>query len=143
MASISARILGKPLFSTQIARCRQPCVRSVATHATQHTLNIGAKIPALGFGTFQDSESQEDTVCQALQKGMHLIDTAQVYNVEEQVGKGIKKSGIPHEDIFTSTKLWCNDYHPENIECALDNFLRDLDTPYVDLVLMHYPCIFA
>lgn len=108
MASISARIHGKPLFSTQIARCRQPCVRSVATHATQHTLNIGA-VPAPGFGTFQDSESQEDRVCQALQKGMHLIDTAEVYNVEEQVGKGIKKSGIPHEDIFTSTKLWCND----------------------------------
>lgn len=74
---------------------------------------------------------------------MRLIDTARVYNVEEQVGKGIKKSGIPREDIFVGTKLWCNDYHPDDVERALDGSLKDLDTPYVDLMLMHYPCTFA
>lgn len=41
------------------------------------------------------------------------------------------------------TKLWCNDYHPDDVERALDDSLRDLDTPYVDLMLMHYPCTFA
>lgn len=145
-SAIASRIstFRKPLFSARAARCKQlTSVRTVATRATQYTLNTGAKIPALGFGTFQDPESQEDTVCQALQKGMRLIDTARVYNVEEQVGKGIKKSGIPREDIFLGTKLWCNDYHPDDVERALDDSLRDLNTPYVDLMLMHYPCTFA
>jgi diketogulonate reductase-like aldo/keto reductase len=73
---------------------------------------------------------------------MRLIDTARVYNVEEQVGRGIKKSGVPREEIFLGTKLWCHDYHPEDVERALDDSLRDLDTPYVDLLLMHYPCTF-
>jgi alcohol dehydrogenase (NADP+) len=116
--------------------------RSIATRATSYTLNTAAKIPALGFGTFQDPDSQEGSVSLALRKGMRLIDTARVYNVEEQVGKGIKKSGIPREDIFIGTKLWCNDYHPDDVERAVDDSLRDLDTPYVDLLLMHYPCTF-
>ncbi|KAH8429897.1 aldo/keto reductase [Aspergillus melleus] len=73
---------------------------------------------------------------------MRLIDTARVYNVEEQVGRGIKKSGIPREEIFLGTKLWCNNYHPDDVERAVDDSLRDLDTPYVDLLLMHYPCTF-
>ena len=73
---------------------------------------------------------------------MRLIDTARVYDVEKQVGRGIQKSGIPREDIFLATKLWCNDYHPEDVERAMDDSLRDLDTPYVDLLLMHYPCTF-
>lgn len=73
---------------------------------------------------------------------MRLIDTARVYDVEKQVGRGMKKSGIPRQDIFLATKLWCNDYHPEDVERALGDSLRDLDTPYVDLLLMHYPCTF-
>lgn len=121
----------------------QPCaVRTITSRATSYTLNTGAKIPALGFGTFQDPESQEETVSRALQKGMRLIDTARVYNVEEQVGRGIKRSGVLREEIFIGTKLWCNDYHPDDVERALDDSLRDLDTPYVDLLLMHYPCTF-
>ncbi|CAG8293116.1 unnamed protein product [Penicillium olsonii] len=120
----------------------QPSSRHLATRATSYTLNTGAKIPALGFGTFQDSDSQEKTVSQALQKGMRLIDTARVYNVEREVGRGIKSSGIPRDDIFLGTKLWCNDYHPGDVERALDNSLQDLDTTYVNLLLMHYPCTF-
>lgn len=106
------------------------------------TLNTGSKIPAIGIGTFQDPDAQEDTVCKALRLGLRLIDTARVYDVETQVGKGIKKSGIPREDIFLATKLWCNDFHPEDVERALDDSLRDLDTPYIDLLLMHYPVTF-
>lgn len=124
------------------APLRQHSLRTLATRATSYTLNTGAKIPALGFGTFQDADSQEETVSRALQKGMRLIDTARVYDVEEQVGKGIKKSGIPREEVFLGTKLWCSDYHPDDVERALDDSLRDLDTPYVDLLLMHYPCTF-
>ncbi|KAF2164805.1 hypothetical protein M409DRAFT_37015 [Zasmidium cellare ATCC 36951] len=109
---------------------------------TNFTLNTGAKIPAVGFGTFQDANAQEDTVSLALQRGMRLIDTARVYDVEQQVGKGIKKSGIPRDQIFLGTKLWCNDYHPDDVQRAVDDSLRDLDTPYVDLLLMHYPVTF-
>lgn len=73
---------------------------------------------------------------------MRLIDTAQVYGVHDQVGKGIKKSGVPREEIFLGTKLWCNDYHPDDVPGALKTALEELDTPYLDLLLMHYPCTF-
>lgn len=141
MASFAARVTRMPIFRASLPS-RQPFSRSLATRATSYKLNTGAKIPALGFGTFQDSDSQEETVSRALQKGMRLIDTARVYNVEEEVGRGIKKSGVPREDVFLGTKLWCNDYHPDDVERALDDSLRDLDTPYVDILLMHYPCTF-
>lgn len=145
MASIASRSSRVSGFKTPLVSFRQPLLftRCLTTRATSYTLNTGAKIPALGFGTFQDPDSQEETVSRALQKGMRLIDTARVYDVESQVGKGIKNSGIPREDIFVGTKLWCSDYHPEDVERALDDSLRDLDTPYVDLLLMHYPCTFA
>ncbi|KAF9888303.1 hypothetical protein FE257_008876 [Aspergillus nanangensis] len=142
MASLASGAARTAALRTSFAPLRQNSLRTLATRATSYTLNTGAKIPALGFGTFQDAESQEETVSRALQKGMRLIDTARVYDVEEQVGKGIKKSSIPREDIFLGTKLWCNDYHPDDVERALDDSLRDLDTPYVDLLLMHYPCTF-
>jgi alcohol dehydrogenase (NADP+) len=117
--------------------------RRLTTRATTHTLNTGAKIPALGFGTFQDANAQEDAVSTCLKAGFRLIDTAQVYNVEVEVGKGIKKSGVPRKEIFVGTKLWCNTFHPDDVENALDASLKDLDTPYVDLLMMHYPCVFA
>ncbi|TVY35138.1 putative oxidoreductase [Lachnellula subtilissima] len=118
----------------------RPVPESLTTRATRHTLDTGATIPALGFGTSQDADAQEDAVSRCLKAGFHLIDTAQVYDVEVEVGKGMKKSGVPREDIFLATKLWCNTYHPDDVEAALDVSLRDLDTPYVDLLLMHYPC---
>ncbi|PQE27101.1 aldehyde reductase protein [Rutstroemia sp. NJR-2017a WRK4] len=127
----------------QASKYYQTAARTITTRATQYTLNTGAKIPALGFGTFQDANAQVDGVALALKKGFRLIDTARVYDVEQQVGKGIKKSGIPREEIFLGTKLWCNDFHPDDVERTLDDSLRDLDTPYVDLLMMHYPCSFA
>ncbi|CAK7212905.1 hypothetical protein SBRCBS47491_001622 [Sporothrix bragantina] len=117
-------------------------VRTVATRATQFTLNTGAKIPALGFGTFQDADAQEDAVSRCLQAGFRMIDTAQVYHVEEAVGRGIHKSGVPREDVFLATKLWCNKFHPDDVAASLEDSLKALDTPYVDLLLMHYPVVF-
>ncbi|KAL4877886.1 Aldo/keto reductase [Aspergillus karnatakaensis] len=150
MAALRTSALRTPLLSRSLSpRSRTPLqntlhhlTRPLTTRSTTYTLNNGAQIPALGFGTFQDADSQEETVSRALQRGMRLIDTARVYDVETQVGCGIKKSGVPREDIFLATKLWCNDYHPEDVERALDESLADLDTPYVDLLLMHYPCTF-
>ncbi|KAL4788939.1 Aldo/keto reductase [Aspergillus venezuelensis] len=107
------------------------------------TLNTGDKIPAIGCGTFQDKEQQEGAVLEALKAGVRLIDTARVYDTETFIGNAIKKSGVPRSDIFVTTKLWCNSYHPDDVEGALDESLRDLQTEYVDLFLLHYPCTFA
>lgn len=142
MAFLASRAAGLSSLKKSFMPLRTHPSRALSTRATTYTLNTGAKIPALGFGTFQDPDSQEETVSRALQKGMRLIDTARVYNVENQVGKGIKKSGVPREEVFLGTKLWCSDYHPEDVERALNDSLQDLDTPYVDLLLMHYPCTF-
>ncbi|KAF1987133.1 alcohol dehydrogenase [Aulographum hederae CBS 113979] len=120
-----------------------PHFRGVATRSTQFTLNTGAKIPAVGFGTFQDPDAQEAAVTLALNCGVRKIDTARVYNTEKQIGRGIKNSGVPRNEIFLATKLWCNDYHPDDVERAIDASLKDLDTDYVDLFLMHYPCTFT
>lgn len=117
--------------------------RGLATRATTFKLNTGNHIPALGFGTFQDPDAQEDAVARCLKAGFRLIDTAQVYNVEREVGRGIKKSGVPREEIFLGTKLWCNTFHPDDVEAALEYSLQELDTPYVDLLMMHYPVVFS
>src|SRR6266542_3628239 len=71
-------------------------------------LNNGVEMPILGFGVFQvkDLEECERSVVDAIQTGYRLIDTAQSYENEEAVGKAIKRSGVPREDLFITTKLW-------------------------------------
>ncbi|KAI1413720.1 Aldo/keto reductase [Hypoxylon sp. FL1857] len=107
-----------------------------------HTLNTGQRIPAIGLGTFQDPDEQEASVYTALKCGYRHIDTAHNYGTENKVANGIKRSGISRQEVFLTTKLWCNAHHPDDVEPALDESLRDLDTDYVDLYLMHYPCSF-
>ncbi|RSL97724.1 hypothetical protein CDV31_012904 [Fusarium ambrosium] len=105
-------------------------------------LNTGQKLPCIGLGTFQDPDEQEMSVHTALKNGIRHIDTAHNYGTEKQVSQGIKRSGIKREEVFITTKLWCNAHHPEDVEPALDESLRDLGVDYVDLYLMHYPCSF-
>lgn len=64
------------------------------------------------------------------------------YGTEKQIAQGIRRSGIPRDQIFLTTKLWCNAHHPDDVEPALNDSLSDLGTDYVDLYLMHYPCSF-
>ncbi|KAL2786315.1 NADP-dependent oxidoreductase domain-containing protein [Aspergillus keveii] len=109
---------------------------------TTFKLNTGASIPAVGFGTWQDVDSQEKAVSDALKAGYRHIDTARIYGTEQAVGNAIKKSGIPREEIFLTTKLWNNKHHPDDVEQALKDSLNDLGLVYVDLFLIHWPVAF-
>nr|POF08134.1 putative oxidoreductase c26f1.07 [Quercus suber] len=116
--------------------------RMASTAGTQLKLNTGASIPAIGFGTWQDKEAQEPAVLAALKTGYRHIDTARIYGTEPAVGAAIKKSGVPREEIFVTTKLWNNSHSPKDVEAALDASLKDLGTSYLDLFLMHWPSPF-
>lgn len=103
-------------------------------------LSNGNEIPALGFGVFQMSnEEAEQSVLEALAAGYRLIDTAASYGNEEAVGRAIKKSGVPREEIFVTTKLWLPDVSYEKAKPSVQRSLDKLDLDYVDLYLIHQP----
>ncbi|KAI9929418.1 hypothetical protein MW887_000888 [Aspergillus wentii] len=112
------------------------------TSQTTFKLNTGAHIPAIGLGTWQDPEAQENAVLTALKEGYRHIDTARCYGTEKQVGNAIRKSGIPREEIFVTSKLWNNKHHPNDVAQALQLSLDDLGLEYLDLFLMHWPSAF-
>ncbi|KAJ5212566.1 uncharacterized protein N7498_004212 [Penicillium cinerascens] len=107
--------------------------------STRFKLNTGAEIPAIGFGTWQDADSQEAAVAEAIKAGYRHIDTARVYLTEKPVGKAIAKCGVPRKDLFITTKLWNNKHHPDDVAGGLQQSLDDLGLEYVDLFLMHWP----
>lgn len=104
-------------------------------------LNNGVEMPMLGLGTFQihDPDLCEQIVCQALQMGYRLIDTAAAYLNEEAVGRGIRKSGVPRSEIFVTTKLWIQDAGYESTIRAFEKSLERLQLDYLDLYLIHQP----
>ena len=105
------------------------------------TLNNGVKMPMEGFGVFQVPEAavSEQAVCDALSAGYRLIDTAAAYFNEEAVGAAIRKSGIPREELFITTKLWIQDAGYENAGKAFQTSLNKLGLDYIDLYLIHQP----
>lgn len=105
------------------------------------TLNNGLKMPWLGYGVYQVEEGQEveKSVNNALQIGYRSIDTAAVYGNEIGVGKAIKESGIPREQIFLTTKVWNDDQRKNRTLEAFQESLSRLGTHYVDLYLIHWP----
>ena len=101
------------------------------------TLNNGIKMPMAGIGVFMMSPAEaESSVESALKSGVRLIDTANGYMNESGTGRGIKKSGVPREEIFLVTKLWPTVYEKET---AVDETLKRLGTDYIDLLFLHQP----
>lgn len=105
------------------------------------TLSNGVKMPLEGFGVFQvtDAAVCEQAVTDALSVGYRLIDTAAAYFNEEAVGAALKKSGIPRDELFITTKLWIQDAGYENAKKAFDISLKKLGLEYIDLYLIHQP----
>ena len=103
------------------------------------TLNDGTKIPQFGIGVFQVPEGPEtlNTVKNALAMGIRHIDTAHAYQNERSVGQAVKESGIKREDIWITSKLWPSEYGKDLTPTAIDKMLARLDTPYIDLLLLH------
>ncbi|MBE5101604.1 aldo/keto reductase [Priestia aryabhattai] len=105
------------------------------------TLNNSVEMPILGFGVYQidDEDVCEESVYNALMEGYRLIDTAAVYENEEAVGRAIKRSGVPREEIFITTKLWIQDAGYESAKKAFETSLKKLQLDYLDLYLIHMP----
>ena len=103
-------------------------------------LNNGIKMPVIGFGTFLIKEGKEceEAVLKALKAGYRMIDTAEAYGNEKSVGNAIKKSGIPRNEIFITTKINFNHYEVADARKAIENSLNNLQTDYIDLVLLHW-----
>ena len=105
------------------------------------TLNNGVEMPILGFGVYQieDAKECEQSVYDAIMAGYRLIDTAAAYQNEEAVGRAIKRSGVPREEIFITTKLWIQDAGYESTKNAFTKSLKRLQLDYLDLYLIHQP----
>ena len=104
-------------------------------------LNDGNEIPALGFGVFlvPNNGPTYDAVLHALRAGYRLIDTAAAYLNETDVGKAIRDSGVPRQEIFVTSKLWLQDYGYEAAKRGIETSLQNLGLDYLDLYLLHQP----
>lgn len=104
------------------------------------TLNNGIKMPVLGYGVYQVKGKEcERCVLDAISVGYRVIDTAQSYGNEEEVGNAVKKCGIPREELFLTTKVWISNGGYDKAKASLRESLRKLQTEYIDLVLIHQP----
>lgn len=102
-------------------------------------LNTGILMPKLGLGTYKstDPEECENAVLEALRLGYRLIDTAQIYGNEAFIGKALKRTDVPREDLFIVTKVWFRNFS-KAYESVIKS-MKDLGVDYLDLVLLHWP----
>lgn len=105
------------------------------------TLNNGVKMPILGYGVYQipDQAECEQCVLDAINVGYRSIDTAQAYRNEEAVGRAIKKSGVPREEFFITTKVWITNAGYEKAMASIEESMRKLQLDVLDLLLIHQP----
>lgn len=104
-------------------------------------LNNGVEMPVLGFGVYQvaDLAVCEQAVLDAIEVGYRSIDTAQAYGNEAAVGNAIKKSGVPREELFITTKVWISNAGYEKAKASILESLKALQLDYIDLMLIHQP----
>lgn len=102
-------------------------------------LNNGMEMPQLGVGTFLVKDDAAERVCHAIKVGFRLIDTAQGYGNEKEVGEGIRRNGIDRRELFITTKVNTTEMRGGTVRQSLDKSLADLGTDYIDLVLIHWP----
>lgn len=107
------------------------------------TLSNGVQIPCIGYGTWQtpDGNVTRECVKMALESGYRHIDTAFAYGNETSVGEGLRASGVKREDIFVTTKHWVTERGYEKTLAAIDTSLKNLGLDYLDLYLIHWPCV--
>ena len=104
------------------------------------TLNNGVQMPKLGYGVYQvDPAECERCVSDAISVGYRSIDTAQAYGNEEGVGAAVKRSGVPREELFLTSKVWITNGGYERAKASIDESLKKLQTDYIDLMLIHQP----
>ncbi|MUL44278.1 aldo/keto reductase [Streptomonospora sp. PA3] len=104
------------------------------------TLNNGVRIPQLGFGVWQvDGSEVVDAVSTALETGYRSIDTAAAYGNEEGVGEALRRSGLPREEVFVTSKLWNSDQGYDSTLRAFDATMERLGLEQLDLYLIHWP----
>ncbi len=101
-------------------------------------LNSGYEMPLNGLGTYSlTGKNCYNAVLSALKSGLRLIDTAYMYENEEEIGRAIKDSGIPREEIFVITKIYPSQY--DEPKSAIELALKKLDIGYIDVMLLHHP----
>src|SRR3954451_10394335 len=106
--------------------------------SSSFTLNNEVQIPALGFGVFQTPPDETVSAVQtALEVGYRHIDTAAAYGNEREVGEGIRRAGVPREEIFVETKVWVSDYGYEPTLHAFEKSARKLGVEQIDLFILH------
>lgn len=107
------------------------------------TLNNGVEIPRLGLGVYQANKGREarNAVTYALEAGYRHIDTASIYTNEGDVGEAVRRSGLPRESVFITTKLWRDEFEYDRAINAFHNSLGLLQMSYVDLYLLHWPVV--
>ncbi|TCO05376.1 aldo/keto reductase [Natronoflexus pectinivorans] len=136
-----ATVAAGALFATLGASKLFGCANTPATTSVKNVLlNNGVKMPVLGFGTLYLGGSEgERCVSDAISVGYRLIDTATIYNNEDAVGAGIRRSGIEREKLFVTSKVWVDDSGYEKTKKAFETSLNKLGLDYLDLYLIHRP----
>ena len=100
----------------------------------------GVEIPTIGFGTFEvDPGETEDAVADAIAAGYRHVDTAAMYRNEEEVGRGLKRSGVERGEVWVTTKVWMSEFAPDRLRASAERSLRLLGLDHVDLLLLHWP----
>lgn len=102
-------------------------------------LNNGTEIPEIGFGTWQTTESVQNTIQTALEAGYTHIDTADIYGNEAEIGEAIADSGIDRNKLFLTTKIWNSNRSAHGVKYSVEQSLQKLRTDYLDLLLIHWP----